>query len=289
MFASPPFQSGRRVLRRVMNRHRLTFATALSLVALPAIARAAESDWRFDLGGGARFGQIDGHVQTPTGGEPGTSSPNRPTFGELGIDNVTVIDVDAAVEWRREGLYLDLQFIRPSGDATLDTTLISQGVTFPAGTAVHADIQLDQYRLAYGHRFDLSPELTLTPMVGGMLFSFDYNLDAKGGGGPSASRSYSKAAPMVGAALDWRPQGGPFAFEFLGSINIPVADAIPRGYDVEARVRYDFLRARDRELSAYVGVGFQHLHYDDSNKQTLPNDINFDLGPLWTVGFELRY
>jgi hypothetical protein len=200
--------------------------------------------------------------------------------------------VNGALEWRREGLYLDLQFIRPSGDATLDSTLVSQGNTFPAGTLVNADIQLDEYQLAYGHRFDLrSADVTLTPMAGAMLFNFDYRLDVKGGasGAPSVSRAYAKAAPMLGLTLDWRPSGGPWGVEFLGSVNIPATEAMPRGYDVEARVRYDLLRERDRELSAYVGVGFQHLQYDDANKQTLPNDINFDLGPLVTVGIEFRY
>ena len=273
-----------------MRRRHISFAVTISLLALSAHARADEGDWHFDLGSGARFGQIDGHAQTPSGGEPGTSSQNRPTFNELGIDNVTVIDVDAAVEWRREGLYLDLQFIRPSGSATLDTTLISQGDTFPAGTPVNADIQLDEYRLAYGHRFGLlSRELTLTPMVGGMLFSFDYSLKATDGSGVSAHRSYSKASPVIGATLEWRPGGGAVGFAFLGSYNLPVADAIPRGYDVEARAYYDFLRDPDRKLAGYVGVGFEHLQYDDSSKQTLPNDIDFDLGPLFTVGLELRY
>ena len=105
-----------------------------------------------------------------------------------------------------EQFYLGGQIIRLSGDDTLDESLITHGATFPAGSSVNSDVQLDWYRFGYRHAFELLSDrsTTVSPGVGGTMLDFNYNLDTSGLG-PSESRSYVKVTPQMGLNVEWNP------------------------------------------------------------------------------------
>src|SRR5947208_3317467 len=90
---------------------------ALAVLLSAPIARGEDRPFHFSLEWQVRYGQLDGYVQIPSGGEPGTTSSHRPKFGELGINNTGVYDFAAAFDWGRDGFYVGAQFMRPSGDA----------------------------------------------------------------------------------------------------------------------------------------------------------------------------
>src|SRR4051794_40893579 len=149
-------------------RNRIALVALVTLLG-SAVAHADDRPFHFSLEWQVRYGQLDGYVQIPSGGQPGTTSSHRPTFGELGINNTGVYDFAASFDWGRDGFYVGAEFMRPSGDTTLDDTLVSHGVTFAAGTPVSSKVQLDWYRAGYQHHFDFAnPDdpwsLTLTPM-----------------------------------------------------------------------------------------------------------------------------
>src|SRR5262245_28907593 len=113
------------------------------------------SGFRFTLDGAWLWGPANGQLQTPSGGEPGSTSKERPTLEELGIETASVFDVSATAGWGPHELYIGGQWICLSGSATLDQTLISQGMTFPAGTSVDSSVQFDWYRFGYRYRIEL--------------------------------------------------------------------------------------------------------------------------------------
>src|SRR4051794_38362309 len=158
---------------------------------------SARDDFRFSIGGSYLYGPIRGSVQTPSGGEPGTTSSHRPTFGEMGIDRASIFDVAGQFRWRAERFYLGAQFIQPSGSDTLDESLVSHGTTFPAGSHVNSDVGLNWYRFGYGHEFDFGDDRSwrITPLIGGAVLDFDYRLDS---GALTAKRSYIKFGPQLG-------------------------------------------------------------------------------------------
>jgi hypothetical protein len=199
-------------------------------------------DWRFSLGAGVRFGEIDGFLQVPAGGTTGTTSTHRPTFDEIGIDDVAVIELNAGVAWRRENFFLDVLWIRSSGDAVLDQPLLTQGDIFAAGTTVESDIRLDQYRLGYRHRFDLASDLAVSPLVAVTLLDFDYRLESPGG--PEADRGFLKYAPQLGISVDWTPGGGRLDLELRAFLALPI-DKVAEINDVELRLRYALIRDRE--------------------------------------------
>jgi hypothetical protein len=232
---------------------------------------------------------VHGFAQTPSGGNPGTTSPRRPKFREIGIDNAQIVDASVTFGFQNHEIYVGGQFVGLSGDDTLDETLISQGRTFPAGAAVSSDVRLDWYRVGYRYRWVLDrgpterPVLTLYPSVGGALFTFDYKLNADAA---RASRSYSKGLPQLGLQLDWRPGGGPFSVS-AAILGFPQLDNIPAIVTERLLARYEFLRRGGASLEGFAGVGFEQFRYEDS--QRVPNRIEADLGPLLIVGISAGF
>jgi hypothetical protein len=181
-----------------------------NLVYAQAVDNA--SPWEFSIEGTYSYGSVSGYVQTPSGGEPGTSSSKRPRLSEIGIDNVSLYDARFTAGYQDESIVVDAEFVRMSGSDTLADSLISHSVTFPAGSRVSSDVQMDWYQVMYRHRFSFwrgtntLPQLELYPAVGIAVFDFSYKLN--GAGDLSASRSYIKLAPeicrRVEAISSWR-------------------------------------------------------------------------------------
>src|SRR3954469_7576102 len=62
------------------------------------------------------YGPVSGHLQTPSGGRIGTSSPDRPTLGEIGINTASIFDVEAMPARGDHGIYFGFQWVRLSGE-----------------------------------------------------------------------------------------------------------------------------------------------------------------------------
>lgn len=105
------------------------------------------------LDGEFRYGNIKGFVQIPRGGGAGTTSGERPTFAEIGINHAAIGAPAVALGWNNHNIYGVARIIRLSGSDVLSETLVSNGTTFPAGTHVNADVRLDWYGLGYEYRF----------------------------------------------------------------------------------------------------------------------------------------
>jgi hypothetical protein len=267
------------------------FVGSLWVAALSGEARGqsatsgTESPWRFSLEGEYWYGHVSGFAQTPLGGERGTSSHNRPSFSELGINDASIYDVNLIAAFHNEELYAGGQIIRLSGDDTLDTDLISHGKAFTAGTRVSSDIDLDWYRFGYRHRFDVPQfDLTLWPSIGVGVLDFSYHLS---GGGQSASRDYVKPTPLFGLESEWRPGGGPLSFDLKLLGSLPITPPLPEMFIEELTAKYRFIHNRGIDLSAYIGGAFEQIRYEDH--QSMPNRIHADFGPMLVVGLEWQF
>ena len=74
------------------------------VVLVPSVALAQEVGISIRQG----YAPISGYVQTPAGGQPGTSDLKRPTFEELGIDNTTYTDIGLRYRTDRYTPYIGL-------------------------------------------------------------------------------------------------------------------------------------------------------------------------------------
>src|SRR6266566_929454 len=113
---------------------RICWGVLLLVGAISQLAAGAQKgEFHLTLESQWMWGPVSGYLQTPSGGQPGTTSRHRPTLEELGIDTASIFDGEIRPGVGDHELYVGGQWIRMSEDATLDEDLISQGNTFAAG------------------------------------------------------------------------------------------------------------------------------------------------------------
>ena len=237
------------------------------------------------------YGPVHGRLQTPTGGNPGTTTQGRPTLAELGFDTVSMPDISLDADWADHRVYAGYRFMRFSGSSTIDQPLTSQGHDFAAGTPVHSDVTLDWARLGYAHRFVLDfpgkslPDLTLYPGAGAALWFFDYRLDQPGP--EDVHRSYVLPSAQLGLSADW-PLTRRFTLSGELLASLPIAST-PRIYSGQITGRYHLFNVGPSQWDAELGVGYDRIDYDDSARQTVPNRISIDAGPMLVAGLRVRF
>lgn len=262
-------------------------------ILLTAPAAAAEPVWdarcRLTVEGAYLYGPVDGQLQTPSGGRPGTTSRGRPTLEELGIDDASVFDASMTFSFDDHEIYLGGQWVRFADDSVLDETLVSQANTFAAGSGVSSDVKLDWYRAGYRYRLASGdgpgggPSLLLYPSAGAALLDFDFQL--AGEGASAVSRAYSKVALQVGLAAEWRVTD---RFSLAGGVlsSVPLSNT-PFILAAELTGRYRIVQSRGMGVVGFAGVAYEQIHYEDN--QDVSNDIEVDLGPMLKVGLEARF
>jgi len=246
-----------------------------------------EMGFHLSFDGEFRYGNITGFVQVPRGGGVGTTSNERPKFDELGINQAAIGDPSLTLGWNDHNIYAGASIVRLSGSDTLSSTLISNGTTFPAGTSVHTDIQLDWYRFGYEYRFaykyNQASGLSFYPAVGVALFNFDYKLD--GTGGLSAARGFEKAAPQLGLRSEWTPEG---PFSLSGGVLSSLAfSTLPLLLSVDLTAGYQLWGHPDHGGIAYLGIGYDRI--DEEDNQKVSNHIKASIGPELVVGLRVRF
>jgi hypothetical protein len=269
-----------------MSRLLLIGGTLLACLASTAYAQTTSNDWRFSLEGSWLYGKVDGYVQTPSGGEPGTTSNKQPTLSEIGIDNASIYDAQFIGAYHNEEFYLGGQYIHMSGSSTLDSSLITNGVSFPAGADVNSNVDMNWYRFGYRHRFELGneKEWTLTPSVGGAVLDFSYKLKSSA---ESASRSYVQMNAQFGLETEWRPGRGRFSVDLRLLGTVPVSPPLAQMFVEELIAKYRIIENEKCDLALFGGIAFEQIYYEDD--QTVPNHIQADFGPMLTLGVNFSF
>lgn len=263
-----------------------TRAHAIALILLTgASPLLAKADPHFSLGASCMFGNVDGYVQTPAGGEPGTTNDKRPTLDEIGIDSTSVYEARLTADFGDNSLFLAGQWIHMSGSATLDPSLTTNGSTFPAGTHVSSKVDLDWYTLGYRRRFrPQRSDWTLYPSVGVGVMDFSYSLN---GGDSSVNRTYTKLNAQFGLETEWRPGAGPFSLNLILIGSLPITPPLPAMYQQVLVAKYRVIDNARSTLELSAGVAFEQIRYEDG--QSVSNEIQADLGPMFVVGLNWRF
>jgi len=277
--------------RRFVVVHLLLTLPATGCATRATSGRGELADWTVQTDARYLYGEVRGKLQTPTGGNPGTTSPNRPTLKELGFDHAGAWDVSATGARGDHRIYAGYRMLRLSGASTLDDPLVSQGRSFPAGTRVGADVTLDWLRAGYAHRFDVDlPGDTLSnpalyPAIGVAVLDFDYRLRQPGPG--DVHRSYVLPTPQVGLGAEW-PLTSRLTLVATGAMSVPVGSE-PRIDSAEISVRQRVLERDRLEVEAMLGVAYDRIRYNDDARQTVPNDVDVRFGPALVAGLSIHF
>ena len=247
----------------------------------------ADAPW-FEVSGGLQYGSIDGFLQTPSGGHRGTTSHERPTFDELGINTVLSFDGSLDAHWKMHTLIAGVQLNRFSESTTLHDSLISQNISFPANTHVASDIRLDWYRFGYLYTFDLSPKdhkktFFISPGVDIALLDFHYEL--KGDEDQHADRAYTKGALRLLCNIDWKIIEG-LDLQARTSASLPISNT-PSIINLSLAAEKNLFSTSGITGSAYLGIAYEKIEYEDN--QDVPNHIKAEMWPLVTAGLKMKF
>jgi hypothetical protein len=236
------------------------------------------------LRGAYYFGDVEGFMQTPSGGKPSTSSHERPTFDELNIHDVSFYEGRLDVKWRHLDFFGGYQYIRLDGDGTFSEPLVSRGVTFAAGDPFDTKNQFDWYRVGAGWQFDfLEGRLAVMPKLDFALLDFSYKLSS---GAQEVDRSYSKGTVRPGVEVAWRLTRW-VSLHLDGSASVPISNT-PQIADVIGTVQFDLLPGHHRvKPTLFVGGGAEWIDYEDD--QPMSNHIKANLGPFVTAGLSISF
>ena len=270
-----------------MSRALSACAAALTLLVAPFAGAdgtdSAPSPLAFDLRAAAFYGPVSGYVQVPLGGNPGTTSPRRPTLHELGSDDAAFYEVTARLRWGRLGLFGGYSGLELSGSGTLSQSLVSHGVAFAAGSPFKSSTQLNVANLGAGWNFDFDEgRLELFPKIDVAILDFSYSLDSTP---VRAARAYRTTAVRLGAEATY-DLGHGFGLELDGIASLPIPH-MPQLSSVTGRLAYHVFPTSPVRATLFLGCGGKWIDFEDS--QEVPNHISVRSGPLVTGGFTLSF
>jgi hypothetical protein len=238
----------------------------------PPLLRVSATAW---------LASLEGHLQTPTGGQIGTTSPQRPRLEEIGLGGLQVlptVDLQLRIA-RTHEIHLAYVHVDLHGEAVLEDGLVSQGVAFPAGSPVKSGLELPFLRLGYrAHWLPLNPgRWHIAPEVGVAGFDFAYTLDSPSVTA-SVDRGYSVLFPYLGFLAE-RPllERLDFEGEVFGSAGVNGASYA----ELDLRLVYAFLRGRHIEVSGMLGLRGLWLYRRDG-QEPVPNEIDVRVGSFST-------
>jgi len=250
-------------------------------------APAGERPWQFHVSAGAEigWGAVNGYVQTAAGGGVGTTSIARPTFDELGIDDAVARGpFTIRAGWGNHEVYVGADQLELSGRSVLTRALTTHGVAFAAGTGVRSTVSFDLYRVGYRYRIPVgrgtSWAMALYPTIEGAMLDFDYRFT---GGAVTTSRAYLVEAARVGLGAEWPITDDlTLSGELLGPI--PLRDTVEI-WSGKVALGYVLWRGGGVTIIGTAGVAYQFLDYED--RQTQPNHLRVEYGPMVIVGLRI--
>ena len=248
-------------------------ATVLAFCAWPAAADVA-----LELGGGVA--RNAGFLQTPTGGQPGTSSAKRPTFAELAMRRGDYGWLAAAVDFGRLRVHARYAVIGSAGASRLTSALTSQGFGFRAGERVRSTASFDSLSVAVTRVFAWREDVTAE--LGGELAWTAFDLGIRGDDA-LVDRSYHVHTVGFFAAIAKRL--GP-RWRLGATLGLaPGVEAAGSRYRVAPRLE---LHLSERWRLA-LGLDVEQFRYDDAHKQELPNRLLVRRRVLPTLSIGTRF
>lgn len=238
------------------------------LLIIPSVARADG----FGISVKQGYAPISGYLQTPAGGNPGTSDIKRPTFKELDIDDTSYTDIDLYYKRRNFTPYIGVRLIDVDSSGILEKDLTTRGQTFLKGQSYDHKTSFNIYRI--GTKYDLA---YFSPKVELAVMDFDYKLESTG---IRVRRSYSKSTVRLGAEKIFSLDVLDIIFE--ASWSVPLTNT-PEIYTAGAVVKYWFLE------NVNVGLDVQYFYLDYEDDQDLPNHLRLEMKPAISVFLQYRF
>ncbi len=250
----------------------------LTLVSAPLLSFS--DPLQAQLSGNYIYSDVNGFIQIPNGGQPGTTTLGKPTLSEIGINHDNLWDTQLDVMKNAWGAFLNYQNQEQSGHAVLNQTLVTHGVNFPVGTAVNSKIKFNLFTAGAYYNFT-HQQFTIRPILAVTDLSFYYSLASQS---QFTKRDFSQVTPRVGLGLIYQINPK-FNVSLTGLSSIPNLEHTAV-YSAEAKGDYTFYQTTHYSVDAFAGLAYQQITFKDH--QTVPNNFHLTNWPMVFVGLSIK-
>ena len=226
------------------------------------------------------YGKIDGFVQIPKGGKNGTTSVERPTLNELGIDNIGFTELKLQFQWDKLLTYGEIKYKIFDGDSTLQKDLISHNKFIPVYSKINTEHEYIGYNIGIGYDISKFNKLKFIPIIEFSMnnFKYKYSATTPKNQNLSSKRSFGWGQLNVGFNSSYE-----FTDKYSLELNTRYGikhDSIRKYYDIELINNYEIYK----NLHLLMGVEYENLKYRDtqSEKQNFMKHKNL----LYKIGLE---
>lgn len=235
------------------------------------------------------YGKIDGFVQIPKGGKKGTTSLKKPTFHDLGIDNITYPQFK--LKTRRNNLHLFAEFIYKTfnGSEYLKEDIISHDKLLAKTSKLKTEHEYINYALGMGYDIFKTNNIEITPILEFTATDFKYkytcenvNENTKFG----SQRDFGFGSLHIGI-------NSTYIFTSKYKINLNIKSAIPfdsvrKWWSINLLNSYTLYQKNSKELNLIFGIGVQEFEYRDTQEE-MQNFMKYKLSPTYSLGLEYKF
>ncbi len=249
---------------------------ALSLIALSSLAAPLQ----VQLSGSYIYSDVNGFIQIPIGGRPGTTTLYKPNLSDIGINHDDLWNTQLDLMKNAWGAFLNYQNQEQTGHAVLSQTLLTHGVDFPVGTSVSSKIKFNLLTAGAYYNFT-HQQLTVRPILAVTDLNFYYSLASQT---KFAKRHFTHVTPRIGLGFIYQINPK-FNVSLTGLSSIPdlVHTAV---YSIEAKGDYTFYQTSHYSVNGFVGLAYQQIKFKD--QQTVPNNIQLTNWPMVFIGLSIK-
>lgn len=244
----------------------LLMASAGSMSATPV-----ESGWQqrdgLSVSAGMFLPNYDTKIRKSSGSTAGSDISLEDDLGLDSDDEIPVFSI-AVRPWPRHKFFLSYMGMDRDADQVLAEDLIFDGITFPAGTQVDTQFDIDMYRAGYTWSFLQKETWELGFSMGAYWVDMDMTVSTLGGQ-LEADYSESEPFPMFGFSGSWLLNDKWLVRGTAEAFSIDMNDVEGDFYNVRVEAEY----AVTANISIGAGYDLVRIDAKDTEKN---NKVNYD-------------
>lgn len=257
---------------------------ALLLLGSTAYSFNLEKPKKYSIRAIYDYGRIKGFVQIPKGGKYGTTSDTRPTFHELGIENVGFPELSFQAEWDNLLFYTEFRGKYFKGDGKLSEILITHSKFIPENSNIDTKHMYLEYNFGIGYNISKIKNFRFSPLleVGANTFEYKYSATTPINQSVSSKRHFDWGHINLGfkSSYQFTPK---YSLEINGKFGIPFNN-IRRYCRLELLNTYEFYK----NVKFLLGIEYNNLKFRDWQKQK-QNYMKHEMFPVLKVGLEYSF
>lgn len=217
---------------------------------------------------------VSGYVQTPKGGQPGTTDVQRPTLQELGIQQAPIVDRVIRLDHGKQGIYLGYQQIQLQGHTKLVQPLLTYKISIPRSTPIDSTVKFDWYRLGYFYAIGpKSGAWSVAPIIQLVLFDFDYRFKTSLA---NTGRAYHHVGIRIGIHARYKLTDT-ITLTFHRSMSLPWPKIL------QISLQQDALEIRTKSNEKLM-IGQQSMQIRFKDSQKMPNELYLNAHQPLVIG-----